>query len=233
MKPSIWIYGGVHDNPGSRRKFLEELAKKETAPHFVAVEWEESFFKRVAALRPQVEEGIRSRWDFLTPEDHHELSLALAWEGDAYAERFADTKPLWLETGFQEAYVKRHNGEKFPEHLANRLLTLLRDPCSPVFKFPDNTNPPPEPRSKDDLIDCVWKKAWSSADPLSSKDFERDKTWAKMICKRSSGLHSGWIAIVVGWAHADPEAEDQRLRGLLLSKSFSVNSVCLVPKPPR
>jgi uncharacterized protein (DUF4415 family) len=44
MKPSIWIYGGVHDDPGSRQQFLEELAKQEAAPHFVAVEWEQSVF---------------------------------------------------------------------------------------------------------------------------------------------------------------------------------------------
>jgi hypothetical protein len=40
MNPSIWIYGGIHDDPGSRQRFLEELTKHETAPHLVAVEWE-------------------------------------------------------------------------------------------------------------------------------------------------------------------------------------------------
>jgi hypothetical protein len=42
MTPSIWIYGGVHYDPGTRQKFLEELAKQSTVPHFVAVEWEKS-----------------------------------------------------------------------------------------------------------------------------------------------------------------------------------------------
>ena len=113
MKPSIWIYGGVHDDPGSRRRFLEELAKQETAPHFVAVEWEKSVFERFAACRPLVEGGLRSRWGFLTREECHELSLALAWEGDAYKERFPGTDRLWLETGFQEASLKRRFRPKF------------------------------------------------------------------------------------------------------------------------
>jgi hypothetical protein len=50
MKSSIWIYGGVHHNPGSRRRFLEELSKQETAPHFVAVEWEKFVFEKFVQI---------------------------------------------------------------------------------------------------------------------------------------------------------------------------------------
>jgi hypothetical protein len=94
MKPSIWIYGGVHDDPGSRQRFLAELTKQETAPHFVAVEWEKSVFERFAAWRPSIEEGLKSRWSFLPQKDRHELSLGLAWEGDAYAKCFPSTDLL-------------------------------------------------------------------------------------------------------------------------------------------
>ncbi len=231
MNPSIWIYGGVHHDPGSRRRFLEELAKQETTPYFVAVEWEQSVFERFTACRPLIEEGLTSRWDFLTPEDCHQLSLALAWEGDAYQERFPDTDPLWLESGFQEEGLKERYGTgagKFPENCARRLLERLRDPCRPIFQFTDNAEPPPEPRSKKDLIDCVWKKAWSEAFEESG-DFERDARWANAIRERSAGLRDGWIAVVVGWAHADPAGEKQRLRGLLSSKGLDVISVHLGP----
>jgi hypothetical protein len=236
MNPSIWIYGGVHNDPGSRRRFIEELARQKTPPHFVAVEWEKSVFERCVAMRPQVEEGLRSRWDFLTSEDCRELSLTLAWEGDAYKDRFPDidTEPLWLESGFQEADLKRIDGmdaNKFPANCARSLLELLCDHCSPTeTPFMDGADPPPDPQSKKELIDRGWRIRWEKSP--RDNNFWRDARWAGAICNRISGLHNGWIAVVVGWAHADPEGGNQRLRSLLLSKGFSVNSVhsvCLGP----
>jgi hypothetical protein len=232
VNPSIWIYGGVHYDPGSRQRFLEELTQQGTAPHFVAVEWEQSVFERLAAWRPWITEGLKSRWGFLTHEDLHELSLALAWEGDAYAERFPGTDLLWLESGFQEADLKRRYGTdagKFPESCAHDLLQRLYDPCYPTLhEFMANIVPPPEPRSKKELIDRVWRKTWSEAS-REPEGFERDARWANAIYERSAGLCDGWIAVVVGWAHADPATGNQRLRGLLLSKGFSINSVRLGP----
>ncbi len=228
MNPSIWVYGGVHHDPGTRQRFLEELAKQQTAPHFVAVEWEKFVFEKFVQWRPWVEEGLRSHWDFLTSQDRHELSLALAWEGDAYAKCFPGTESLWLETGFQEAKFKQRNSAEFLESFARSLLHRLCDPCSLTMgESMANANPLPEPRSKKDLVDRVWKKAWLEA--FGDSNFERDARWASAICKRSTGLRDGWIAIVVGWTHADPTGGNQRLRELLLSKDFSVNSVHLGP----
>ena len=103
MYSPIWIYGGVHHDPGTRQKFIDELAKQETVPHFIAVEWEESVFDRFVKWRPWVEKRLRSCWKFLTLNDRRELSLALAWEGDAHRVRFPSADTLWLESGFQEA----------------------------------------------------------------------------------------------------------------------------------
>jgi hypothetical protein len=49
---------------------------------------------------------LRRHWNFLTPEDCYELSLALAWEADSYAERFPGIDVLWLENEFQEVDLK-------------------------------------------------------------------------------------------------------------------------------
>lgn len=167
MSLSIWLYGGVHYDPGSRQRFLEELTKQVTAPHFVAVEWEQSVFERLAAWRPWITENLRLCLDFLTHEDCHELSLALAWEGDAYAERFPGTALLWLESRFQEADLKRRYGadaSKFPESCAHGLLQRLYDPYRLALHEPmASITPPPEPRSKKELIDRVWKTAWAEA----------------------------------------------------------------------
>ena len=60
-------------------------------------------------------------------------------------------------------------------------------------------------------------------------NFERDERWTKSICERSFGLRDGWIAVVIGWAHADPASGSQRLPGLLSSKGFPVVPVRLAP----
>jgi len=219
--PTIWMYGGVHDDPGSRQRFLEELAKRETAPLFVAVEWEQSVFTRLTTWRGRIKERLSAHWGFLTLEDCQELSCALAWEGDASTEHCPDTDRLWLETGFQELDLKQqsHDLGTVPDRLlaglANRLLAFLIE------------IPAPEPRSKQELIDRVWRSLWPAWGP--SGDFDRDARWATMICERSAGLRDGWIAVVGGWQHANPKEDPQRLRGRLVERGFYVNSVCLGP----
>lgn len=233
MNPSMWIYGGVHDDPGSRRKFVEELAKQETPPHFVAVEWEKSVFERLVEWRPWIEKGLESRWSFLDREDRRELSLALAWEGDAYTECFPSVDPLWLEIGFQEADLRRRYGaetDEFPKNRARDLLERLRTSCTRTMRdYMANVDPPPDPKSKMELIDRVSRQMWSEPLPPGPEDFERDKRWAATISDRSSSLRGGWIAVVVGWAHADPVGANQRLSGLLSSNGFHVIPVCLAP----
>lgn len=228
MKPLVWIYGGVHHDPGTRQMFLEELGKQATAPHFVAVEWEKSVFEKFIQWRPWVEERLRPRWNFLTSKDCGELSLALAWEGDAYKDRFATADTLWLESGFQQANLEKRYGTRFPESIPQSLAHRLCDPCSlSMSEIIANAERHPEPKSKKELIDHVWQKAWSEA--FGDNNFERDARWASAISNRTSGLRDGWIALVVGWTHADPLGDNRRLRGRLLSTGFSVNSVRLGP----
>jgi hypothetical protein len=232
VNPSIWIYGGVHHDPGTRQKFLEELAKQQTEPHFIAVEWEKSFFEKFTQWRPCIEKNLGSCWDFLTHEDRQELSLALAWEGDAYAEVFPGTDVLWLEADFQEANaIQRYNRgtATIAESFASGLLERLCKAASPTMEeWIANARPLPDPKTKKDLVDRVWRKVWSEAGEVEG-GFDRDARWAAKICERSSGLHDRWIAVVVGWQHADPSGDSERLHGLLLSKGFSVNTVMLGP----
>jgi len=233
MNPLIRMYGGVHDDPGSRQKFVEELAKQETPPHFVAVEWDKSVFDRFVTWRPWIEQELGSRCNFLSPGDCRELSLALAWEGDAHTERFPTVDRLWLEIDFQEADLKRRSGadaDEFPKSFAHSLLERLNTPCSRTMReFMSNTDPPPAPRSKKELIDRVSGKLWSEPLPPTPADFGRDKRWAAAISERSSSPCGGWVAIVVGWAHVDPAGNSRRLCGLLSSNGFRVIPVCLAP----
>lgn len=136
---------------------------------------------------------------------------------------------LWLENGFQESDIKQRrpaDADKFPESCAFALLQRLH--CPPTLQEFMGNITPPEVKSKKDIINRVWKVAWAEA-YREPGGFKRDIRWADAISKRSAGLRNGWIAVVVGWAHADPTAGHQRLRSLLLSKGFPVNSVYLGP----
>ena len=215
MNPSLWMYSGVHHDFGSRQRFLAELTKQGTAPHFVAVEWEQSVFRELVARRSWIIEHLASRWDFLTLEDCVELSSAFGWEGDAWVERFPDSDVLWLEHGHQEARLaaKGSNARTFAEDMARTALRWLS------YHYPRTTQetvadiaPPPEPQTTKELIERVSRVMWANAPDPGPHDFTRDARWATAVRERSAGLHDGWIAVVVGWAHADPTGGSQRLR---------------------
>jgi hypothetical protein len=232
MNPSIWIYGGVHNDPGSRQRFIEKLNKQGTAPHFVAVEWEQSLFRELVARRSWIVEHLQSRWDFLTLEDCAELSSAFAWEGDAWAELFPDSDVLWLEHEYQEAHLlgKGSNARTFAEDYARTALKWFsyQYPRTTYEKL-SNLAPLPEPQTKKELVDRVSRVMWLEASDQWPHDFTRDARWANAICERSAGLENGWIGVVVGWAHAKLVDGNLRLWDLLRSRGFSVNSVRLGP----
>jgi hypothetical protein len=230
--PEIWIYGGVHYDPGTRQRFLEELARQPTEPHFVAVEWEKSVFEKFVKWRPWIKERVGSCWDFLTSQDCHELSLALAWEGDTYAEIFPGAVPLWLESGFQEANFKERYGTKAdeaPESFARSLLVRVCNPCQPTTKeWAADIDPPPTTaaihpaRSPELRSQIVAAQRASRSNPaVSSHDSDHAVFHTRSI--------SSFLDFGLGWQHADSTGDNQRLRGLLLSKGFSVNSVRLGP----
>lgn len=235
MSPLVRMYGGVHDDPCSRQRFLAELAKR-AAPHFVAVEWERSVFERLVSWRPWIERELCRRSRFLDSTGCRELSLALAWEGDAHIECFPSVDRLWLEEDYQEADLQRRSGDNadnFLMSLAGGLLERLINPgIITMGEFLANAASPSEPQSKVELIDRVSRKAWSEASGSESQDFARDERWATAISERTARLRGGWIAVVVGWAHANPTGDGRRLCGLMSSRGFNVDSVCLAPGRP-
>ena len=166
MSPLVRIYGGVHDDPGSRQRFLADLISRH-APQFVAVEWARDVFERLVVWRPWIEKELCRRWQFLEGAGCREVSLALGWEGDAHVELFPDVDRLWLEDGYQEANLEHRSGGKtddFLKGLAVGMRQRLIGPCSRTMgEFFANTASPSEPRSKDELIERVSRKAWAEA----------------------------------------------------------------------
>lgn len=210
------------------------LGKEDTSPHFVAVEWEQSVFEQLVQWRPWVESELRRRWSFLGHEDSKELSRALAWEADAHTERFPGVDRLWLEAGWQQAEIERRAAGSVDDFLRGLARCMLEQLVNPgrltMSEFLANAAPPPDPVSKHELINRVSRRAWSEAtESWGPHDSQRDARWADGISQRSVGLRGGWIAIAVGWAHADPAGGRERLGCLLASRGFRVNSVCLAP----
>jgi hypothetical protein len=236
-RPSIWLYGGVHDDPGSRHRFVAALAEREAPPHFVAVEWEAAVFDRLVSWRRWIEKELGSRWSFLDREDCRELSQVLGWEGDAYRERFPTAMPLWLETGFQETDLgSRSEGrpDELLQRLASGLLHRLMNPSArTMHEFWAGVGPPVDPTSKSELIDRVSKAMWADVSPPTSNDLEREIRWAAAISERTADLGDGWVAVVVGGAHVAPGGDaNKRLRGLLSSSGHRVIPVSLEPLSP-
>ena len=91
-----------------------------------------------------------------------------------------------------------------------------------------NADPPPEPKSKRELVHRAWENAWSEAWHKAGA-FERDSRWAAMIAERSAGsknrdrllqaeLAKEFLARVV---------EQARAKGLTSNEHFTVDGTLL------
>ena len=230
MPVRVILYGGFHDDPGSRRRFRGEAAKLPIAPRLVAVEWEQALFERFRASRPIVEDGLIDRWPFLTSRDRHELSEAVGWEGDTWNDPFPGAAVLWLEEGFQGADLERKFGTKaedYPLRCARALLGALLDPMAPSTREFFTGAAPTQPTSTDQLVSRVSKRLWDDRDPDDGSRLDRDARWANRIVDRVAGWQDGLVVVLVGWTHADPSGPKGRLRGLLESAKMTVESIRL------
>jgi hypothetical protein len=229
-KPQITIFGGVRDDPGSRRRFIASLRARATEPCLVAVEWDREVFVAMRAARQAVAAALPNRWKFLTALDAQEVAAALAWEGDAHAPHFPYARVVWLEDIVQQERIRRQcSVEEHASDSAQRLLDRLCDPCRlTMSEWMPSAQPPTEPTSTGELVDRVSWKAWSDL-PSVSKDLARDARWAEQIKAELRTEQDGWAAVVVGWAHADPASAEGWLRDLLVRRGFDVESVSLAP----
>jgi len=180
-RPLIRIFGGVHDDPWSHRRFLESLSTIQEPPQFVAVEWDESVFKAHDHQRSVVADGLEGRWCFLTQDDRLRLSAALAWEGDAFKQRFPEVRRVWLDAN-----------SGFETDASARAIRLLDWPML--------------------------------GRELQVLDFSQ---WAGVLDTELAGLDGGWIAVVVGWRHANLQNQG-RLASLLRTRTgLDIESICL------
>ena len=113
--PTIWMYGGVHNDPGSCRGSLSNLPSMRQHRIFVAVEWEQSLFERLAAWRAAIAQELGRCWDFPDAQRVRRAFVCACVGGETplrSASRGTDV--LWLENGFQEEDLKRRYGAHVP-----------------------------------------------------------------------------------------------------------------------
>jgi hypothetical protein len=227
------LFGGFHDDPASRSRFLVEAAKLPVAPRLVAIEWELAVFESFRAARPIVEDELGNRWAFLNSRDKRELSEALGWEGDVWRPLFPSAEVLWLEEGFQSIDLDRRFGTKakgYPARCARTLLDSLLKPTARSAREFLSGKVPAEPRSLAELVSRLAKRLWDDRDPDDGDRLDRDVRWAERILAKVAGWEDGLVIVLVGWSHADPMGPDGRLSHLLKSAGLAVESIRLDPE---
>jgi hypothetical protein len=175
------------------RELKEE---KRVNPSFVAPEWDEQIFYQIKSQRTDFLEMIKKEWDFLTPTEARDISLSLAYEGDAYEEVFGKLPVVWLDNGrkadedtitnfskLRMGYLKRRIiDEKDSQNFLNKLSTEVR------------------------------KDALKSAGDNPSFDKERDRIFFEAIENQSVSVNkdTAWGVIVVGSNHASDHLGSMR-----------------------
>ncbi|HYV49766.1 MAG TPA: hypothetical protein VFA20_33150 [Myxococcaceae bacterium] len=220
VPPQIVLFGGFHNDPGSRREFWRQLRRREAlhaAPEFVGVEWNPVLFAKYDACRKRIADELLGKWDFLGERECDELSKTFAWEADAYQEVFPSVERVWLDDG-----PGREGDSGTAREFADTLLEDLR--------VAGEAEGAPVPRSLDELIDQVRlrQKRRKDRERAPPSIDERDLWWFDKIRKRASTLQGGgWVAIVVGWAHANPKGLPGNLYDQLNSAEMKVDPIYL------
>ncbi len=232
MPPRIRIFGGVHHCPGSRRSLIKSVTNQ-PAPSLVAVEWGRAVYQSAALARARVAQAALSRWDFLTATEADELSAALGWEAEVPTRLWPNVEVAWLEDEWQADDLQRRHQmgcDEFAAVLASGLIDRISNAAKPTIQefLGDENTAPAEPTSLDLLVDRLGKKASDdTGNDHNDNDLHRDERWLRLLEPRLTQLE-GWVAVMVGWLHADPSATG-RLYQLLTQRGLKVESVRLGP----
>lgn len=249
-QPVIRIFGGVHDDPGSRDRFRIEFVRRvadEGPPHFISVEHDLHMFLQHAAQRPGIARCLRERWKFLSDVDAAEVSAAYFWEGDAHRGLVSGRPTMLLDQYWEQARPILENQAKRGFHgwktiednfveIAQLQVDRLCNPSLPSRKElkADAENGAliviPEPRTREELVARITKKAWDDARQPEPNDNSRDARWVRWIEDSLRNFKGGWAGVTVGWRHADA-VEAGNLRAQLLERGHEVECIKLAPDP--
>lgn len=247
--PVIRVFGGVHDDAGSRERFRREFASRVSVhgrPSLVAVEHDAHLFQLHAAQRPEIARCLLERWEFLSEHDAQEIAASYFWEGDAHRDLVGGPyRWMFLDRFWEHAKARLEHQVKCGFHgwksiednfveIAQIQVDRLCNPSLPSRKeLRDNSGIPPtipEPRSRDELVARISKKAWDDARQPEPNDDSRDTRWVRGIEEALRGVEGGWIGVTVGWRHAD-SVEAGNLRAQLLARGHEIEVIKLAPEP--
>ncbi len=187
----IDVVGVVHQDPlGYPRLqgYLESLcSSREHKPDFVAVEYDQNYFKHIIDQRPKLRKLVEKEWPYLSAEDHTTLENSLGYEGDTHCRIFPDSSTVWLDKGRSD--IKVEDVEQYAEHRIKMLrccaASMSQDPNGFLCR----------------LSRKVCDAARANRDQPGN---DRDKKFAEMIRSQLKN----YAVVIVGASHARLDVQD-------------------------
>ena len=209
----LYIAGIQHFDPLCRDRLLNWLKKLEKShdnpPLFIAVEWDENIFRKIAQQRPTLQHLAKKVWPQASLFFLEKLSEAMAFEADTHIESFPTVPTLWLENG-------RIVSPEIIENYARDRLNVYRSFLSHEITGLNN-----------DALQIMSKEAWNcSSKP--SKGNSRDIKFAKLISDHFNQLGNCWAIAIVGANHVSTVSE--YMRSILIEQGIKCDVTILNPK---
>ncbi|MGG4184116.1 hypothetical protein ABEW24_12160 [Paenibacillus jamilae] len=183
----LYIAGINHNDPVSRTGLIQWLheikAENQTEPDFIASEWDEEVYTKVAAQRSYLSQLIEKEWPDLNQKQIESISKTLAFEGDSHKGIFDNVNVLWLD---HSRDVDQEAVDKF----AILRLQTLKMHCNNDAKF--------------NFIEELSRNLKKSECP-DIPTIERDIKFASTIIAYDEKNKCEWGIIIVGSLHASEE----------------------------
>ncbi|MEK4987242.1 hypothetical protein NYE46_09445 [Listeria sp. FSL L8-0308] len=188
----LYIAGINHNDPVSRTGLIQWLheikAENQTKPDFIASEWDEEVYTKVAAQRPYLSQLLEKEWPDLNQKQIESISKTLAYEGDSHKGIFDNVNVLWLDDS-------RVVDQEAVDNFAKLRLQTLKMHCNNDAKF----------NFIEELSRNLKKNECSDLPTI-----ERDIKFASTIFAYVEENRCEWGIIIVGSLHASEEEGTMR-----------------------
>lgn len=198
---TLYIAGINHFDPMGREHvadWFNSLAQEyQSAPAFIAIEFDEAHFKALSEHRPRYRQWIQARWPHIPESDLDRFEKSLGYEGDTHHECFNGIETIWLDSG------RELHDAAFESHAFQRLL------CLQIF---ERNNALMLPGVVSEQV-----QAYMRADAFSP---ERSRQFADRIMERVKCNPWEWAIAITGASHAS-DRFDNSMRSLLQKEGIN------------
>lgn len=214
MNHMLYIAGIQHFDPLCRDRlfnWLKVLQKSHhRPPFFVAVEWDENIFRKVAGQRITLQQLAKKAWPQASSLFLEKLSEAMAFEADTHIELFPNIPTLWLDND------RIVNPEIVENYARDRLNVYRSFLSSEIAELNYET------------LLIMSREAWDRSSKPSQGN-SRDVQFADLICECFNQTNNCWAIAIVGANHASTASG--YMGAILIEKGIKCNVTILEPKP--